>query len=117
MFNINPVHFFSGRVGWLTDFTNWLLQAIHDVWDAFTVFLGDLVLIWFETQLSIVVAAVQLIPVPGFFQTYSLATLLGPAGPTIGWIMSTFRIGEGLSVIAAGYAFRLLRKFLTLFQW
>lgn len=103
--------------GWLTDFTNWLRQAITDFFQSLIAYFGDFLLILVENQLTLFALVIESLPEPGFLQTYNLATILGPAGPTVAWAMSTFRVGEGLAVIGAGYAFRLLRKFLTIFQW
>lgn len=106
-----------GRVGWLDDITNWLRDLVSDVWDAFVTLVKD-VLVWcVEIVLSVVAWVVELIPVPDFLSGVSIASMLGSAGPSVAWLVSTFRIGECIALIAAAYAFRLLRKLLTLGQW
>lgn len=67
--------------------------------------------------LSLFALVVAAIPVPDFIKTYSLGTLLSAAGPDVGWFLNTLKIAQGLAIVGSGYAFRLLRKFLTLFQW
>lgn len=106
-----------GRVGWLDDITDWLAQLVRDVWDAFVTLLKDF-LVWIvETVLNVVAWIIELIPVPDFLSGVSIASMLGSAGPSVAWAVSTFRIGECIALIAAAYAFRLLRKLLTLGQW
>lgn len=105
------------QAGWLTDFTNWLLEAFKAIFREFMQFAVDLFFLWLANILDMWLFIIQQIPVPSFLTTYNLTSLLGPAGPTIAWLMTTLRIGEGLSIIGAGYAFRLTRKFVTLFQW
>lgn len=57
------------------------------------------------------------IPVPPFLTNYSMSSILGGTGSIVGFFMSELNIGPSLALIGAGYVFRLLRKFLTLFQW
>lgn len=102
---------------WLNDLTTWLKEQFMALWNAFTELLQDMLLNALEMVLDVFAKAVEAISVPDFMTTYNLGTLLGEAGPTVVWIANTFRLGEGLALIAAGYAFRLLRKLLTLGQW
>lgn len=105
------------QAGWLSDLTDWIKEAIESVWDAFVEFMGDLVVTAIEGVLSLFVVMINALPVPDFLTAYSLDGLLSQAGGTILWLVGTFRIGECLSIIAAGWAFRLLRKLFTLGQW
>lgn len=102
---------------WLTNLTQWLKDQLLALWDAFITFMGDLLVMLVDTICTLFALAFEAIPVPDFLTTYSLNTLFGQAGPTVAWLVGTFRIGEGLLIIAAGFAFRLLRKALTLGQW
>jgi hypothetical protein len=61
--------------------------------------------------------AISAIPVPDFIANNSMGSLLGQTGPIVGFFMTELNIGQALTLVGAGYAFRLLRKFLTLFQW
>lgn len=105
------------QAGWLDDITNWLREQILKVWDAFVRFLGDLLVDAAEACLEVAALAVESLPVPEFLSQYSLNALLGQAGPTIGWLVTTFRIGECLAIIGLGYSFRRLRKLFTLGLW
>jgi hypothetical protein len=102
---------------WLSSFTNWIVGSVTSLWADFIAFTGDTVVGFLKTVLDWFASAVDSISVPDFIANYSLGTLLGGIGPDALWAMSTFRIGEGLSLIAAGYTFRLLRKLFTLGQW
>ncbi len=104
-------------MGWLNDFTNWLAEQLTKLWEAIETFFTDLLVGLVETVLEAYALIVELIPVPDFLSTYSLCNLLGLAGPEVGYFLQTFRIGEALGLIAAGYTFRLTRKLVTAGQW
>ncbi|MBD9368373.1 phage coat protein [Xanthomonas sp. XNM01] len=104
-------------MGWLNDFTAWLLKQLKDLWENGVEFFEDLLLQGFENWLAMVYLQWSLIPAPDFLNGFTLCTLLTQAGPTVGWALNTFRVGEALGFIAAGYSFRMLRKLATLFQW
>ena len=105
------------QAGWLTDLTTWIAQQLKALWDAFVEFCGDLLIKAGETVCDFFATAVEAIPVPDFLTQYSLDGMLGQAGPVIAWLVGTFRIGECFAILAAGFAFRMLRKLLTLGQW
>lgn len=105
------------QAGWLDDITEWLADLARKFWKAIEEFFGDLLVTAIEAVLEVVTLAIDAIPVPDFISSNTICALLGNAGPEVAWAMSTFKIGEGLTLIGAGYAFRLLRKFVTLFQW
>ena len=104
-------------MGWLTDLTNWIRQQLQALWDALEDFLGDLIVDWADQTFTMWLFVLDHIPLPDFLDGYSLCSLLGQAGPTVGWILNNFRVAEALGLIGAGYVFRLLRKLATLFQW
>ena len=103
--------------GWLDKLTGWFGNAIHAVVQALFGMLHDLVLWVFKALLGLFATMVSAIKPPDFISQYSMGTLLGNAGPIVGFFISQLRVGEALLLIGAGYAFRLLRKVLTLFQW
>lgn len=104
-------------VGWLGDLTDWLLGIFKQIWDAFVQFVKDIFLFILDFVMQVVTWILSNIPVPDWLTQYSLNSILGQAGPTIGWVAHEMQIGQAMTLIAAGYAFRLLRKLLTLFQW
>lgn len=105
------------QAGWLQDATNWLRDQFKAVWDAFIAFMGDLVLTCVEAVCNFFATVIEAIPVPEWVTSYSLNGMLSQAGQEIAWLVGTFKIGECLSIIGLGYAFRLLRKLFTLGQW
>lgn len=104
-------------VGWLTDLSQWFWGVVISIFEAIVPMVHDAFVWGLEQLLSLVVMAVNLVGAPTFLAGYSLNTLFAAAGPTFGWLATTFRIGDCLAIIGAGYAFRLVRKVLTLFQW
>ncbi|THD06473.1 hypothetical protein B1991_12955 [Rhodanobacter lindaniclasticus] len=84
---------------------------------AFAAFLKDLVTYILAAVLGIVALAISSIPVPDWIANNSMGSLLGQTGSIVGFFMVQLKIPAALSLIGAGYAFRLVRKFATLFQW
>lgn len=107
----------AAESGWLTNLTNWIARQVKRLWDAIEDFFGDFLVEAVEALLDLISIAVNAIPIPDFLTGYTVCSLIAQGGETLAWAFGTFRIGEGLTLIGAGYAFRLLRKFLTLFQW
>lgn len=103
--------------GWLSRITGWFAYAINQVFGAVVQVLKDLVTYLLAAILGLVQQAIAMLPVPSWLANNSLGTLLGQTGPVVGFFMSNLQIPAALALIGAGYAFRLLRKFLTLFQW
>lgn len=104
-------------MGWLTDLTKWLGDQIKALWDAIEAFFNDLLVTAVEVCTQVALTIIEALPNPEFLTTYSLCNLLNMAGPDVGFFLQTFRIGEGLGVLALGYVFRLTRKLFTLGQW
>lgn len=105
------------KAGWLNDLTNWLRELARKIWDATVQFFTDMIVFLVEGVLELFAVAIEALPVPGFLTGGGIGAALASAGPTVMWALNTFKISEGMVLIAAGYGFRLLRKFLTLFQW
>lgn len=101
----------------LDDLTNWLREAFEALFAGLVELLTDMILLQVMTLSVIFLKLVQAIPVPEFLTSTTLATALGNAGPTVAWALHTFKIGEGMALIGAGYVFRLTRKLVTLGQW
>lgn len=103
--------------GWLSRLTGWIAYAINTVFTAVVQVLKDLVTYVLAVVLGVVQAAIAAIQPPDFLSTYSMGSILGNAGSIVGFFLSEFQVGTALALIGGAYAFRLLRKFLTLFQW
>jgi hypothetical protein len=103
--------------GWLSRITGWFAYAFQVFFAAIAQFFKDLVTYVLAAVLGLVAMAIAAIPVPDWIANNSMGNLLGQAGPVAGFFMAKLQIPAALALIGAGYAFRLLRKFLTLFQW
>ena len=91
---------------WIEQFFDDLVELWFDMWISLFEMFGN----WFS-------AAVETIPVPDFLQNYSLDQLLSALPEPVVWILSQANLPEGLAILGAGVAFRLLRKLFTLGQW
>jgi len=100
----------------LGQFTDWLWGVIVKVfatlWDLFT----DL----FVNALDLVVSGfanlIASIPVPAWMSG-GLSSFWGGLDPGIMYVVTQCGMPAALAMIGAGYAFRMLRKAFTLFQW
>lgn len=103
--------------GWLSQISCWFANTYHIFFSGIVNFAIDLVTYVFHGVFSVVSAAINSIPVPSWVSQYSLGSLLSQTGPVIGFFITQFQVGTALAVIGLGYGVRLLRKFVTLFQW
>lgn len=103
--------------GWLSRLTGWIAYAFNVLFTAIAQFFKDLVTYALAVVLGVVEMAIAAIPIPDWIMNNSLGSLLGQTGSIVGFFMTQLQIPASLVLIGAGYAFRLLRKFLTLFQW
>ena len=101
----------------LQKLTDWLKEQILAVWEAFIGFMQDLFLLWLEHTLAMITFMIGMVPVPAFLQQHSIGSILGAAGPTVGWMVSTFKVGESLAMISAAMTFFIIRRFFTLGIW
>lgn len=105
------------RAGWLDDLTQWLKDLLKTLFDALLEFLADWIIHMLKMWLELFYLVFSQLQPPDFLTSHSIGGLLGQAGPTIGWIASTFQLGTAFALIGAGYVFRLIRKAITLGQW
>ena len=103
--------------GWLTKFTSWLGSAVASVVNAVRDIAKDFVVWLVKAVMDLFLMAVAAIGVPGFLADYSLGSILSHISPALGFFVQQLKIGTALTMIGAGYGFRLLRKLLTLGQW
>jgi hypothetical protein len=100
----------------LTQFTNWLWHLLVGLVTPFWNFLTDLVISLFDGVVSAFVALIVAIPVPSFIAG-GLGQYWGGLDQGVMYFVSAAGVPAALGLIGAGYAFRLVRKFATLFQW
>lgn len=108
---------YADGVGPVTALTTWAKEQITLLWADFSDFMTDLQTDFIELVLSFVKAIVYLIPAPDFLSQISFCAMLNAAGPWTAFIVAQLRVGEAIAVLTAALVFRLVRVFLTLFQW
>lgn len=104
-------------MGWLDDLTDWFRDTFIALFKALIDLLGDMVVSVVKTVFDLIIVILDALPVPDFISQYGICGLLAQAGPTVAWVVQTFKIAEGMTIFVAALAFRLLRKILTAFQW
>lgn len=100
----------------LADFGNWLLTLVIEFVAALWGLLVDVAVAVVDLIVSAFVALVTAIQVPDFISG-GLASLWSMLDPGIVYVVSECGLPAALALLGAGYAFRILRKFATLFQW
>lgn len=108
---------YAEGVGPVTALTTWAKEQITSLWADFTDFMTDLQTDFVALVLSYVKAIVYLIPAPDFLTQMSFCAMLSAAGPWTAFIVAQLRVGEAIALLTTALVFRLLRVFLTLFQW
>lgn len=100
----------------LTEFTTWLFSLVVDVFDAAWTFLSDAFINIIGLVANAFATLIAAIPVPSFISGGLGQSWAGMDSGVL-YVVTQCGVPEALAVIGAGYAFRLTRKFLTLFQW
>lgn len=100
----------------MTEFAAWLLQLVKDLLTGLWTFLQDVFIELLDLMLKAVLALITALPVPSFMST-GLQSTLNAIGTDVWFFASHLRFAECFGVLAAAVAFRLARKFVTLFQW
>lgn len=103
--------------GWLSGLTNWFKELATNLWESFADFMLDFVTLVATNALLMWSTILEYMPVPEFLVNLNICGVLQEAGPTAGWLIGTLQIPAGFALIAGAIVFRLLRVFLTLFQW
>jgi hypothetical protein len=100
----------------LAEFTSWLVGLVTKFFSALWSFVVDAFVNAVEMVANAVVGLLSLIPVPEFMHQ-GLQTLYAQLDPGIAYLVSAAGLPTALGIIGTGYAFRLVRKVATLFQW
>mgnify|MGYP001546031711 CR=1 FL=1 len=105
---------------WLGDFLNNLWASLVDLvrayWDAFTAFLTDLPIRFIDGLLGALATLIEALPRPDFLSE-GLSTLFAGMGGGIMFFLAEFKVPEALALVGAAFAFRFLRRVLTLGIW
>lgn len=102
--------------GWLEDAVSWLWSVVAAVFIAIWDLLYELGIAILSGVLSGVAGLVGLIPVPQFLTSGLQGVFAGLDGSVL-WGVGLLGIPEGLAMLGAAVGVRLVRKFVTLFQW
>jgi len=100
----------------LAEFTAWLVGLVVKVFTALWSLITDAFIGFVELIVTAFVGLLSAIPVPEFL-SQGLQSTYGLLDPGIGYLLAASGLPAALGVIGAGYAFRLVRKVVTLFQW
>ena len=100
----------------LSEFTAWLLDLVKAAFTALWSFVVDAFIGLVELLVGAIVGLISLIPVPAFLSG-GLQSLFGQLDPGIVYLLSASGLPAALAILGTGYAFRLVRKVVTLFQW
>ncbi|WP_375575578.1 hypothetical protein [Paracidovorax oryzae] len=100
----------------LSEITEWLKALAIAVFTAAWDFVADAFISLFGLVVDGIIGLVTAIPVPDWM-SQGLGVLWSRLDPGVIWLLSAVGVPAALGIIAAGFAFRLARKVLTLFQW
>lgn len=102
---------------WFED--TWLafVAWIGVLWTDLTNFLTDLPINILEGVLMAFASVINAIPVPQFIQTNGLSGVISALPDSVQYLLSATGFVQALAVLGAGFLFRVMRKFVTLFQW
>ena len=103
------IAWFSAAYSRLID---WLIGLFGDLVE----FITDVFLIVFNLFLDGIAGLIVLIPVPDFLGA-GLNPLFQALDPAVIYFLDMSGVSDGLLLLAAGLAFRLTRKLVTLGQW
>lgn len=100
----------------LKQFTDWLWSLVVAAFTAAWQFVQDAFIAAFGLVVNAFVSLIAAIPVPTFISG-GLGSVWGDMDPGILYLLTAAGVPIALAIIGSGYAFRMLRKFFTLFQW
>ncbi len=100
----------------LAEFTAWLWSLIVQLFSAAWSFVQDAFIAFLGLVVGGFAALVAAIPVPGWLSG-GLGSMFGGLDGGVLYIVTQCGIPAALAIVGGGFAFRLARKFFTLFQW
>jgi hypothetical protein len=104
------------QVDFLSDLLGWLGELLKSAFAALWNFVLDAAIAILDAALQGLASLIAAIPVPSFIAS-GMTGLFGGLGADITYILSACGFTAALALYGSGWAFRLARKFLTLFQW
>lgn len=107
----------SAVVNALSSFASWLMslatKAFGAIWDLLTDLLINALDLFLTALSSLIIA----IPAPDFLAGHALQDVFAQMSGDVLFFMSAFNVGPGIALLGSGFAFRMVRKVVTLFQW
>lgn len=100
----------------LEQFTTWLLDLVRRAFDAVWTLISDAAISVADGVLSAAAALLAAIPVPAWLAG-GMQTFFSGLGGDILYLLNVCGVPAALAIVGGGYAFRFLRKVVTLFQW
>jgi hypothetical protein len=100
----------------LGSITQWFADLFVAVFEAAWGLVTDLAIGIVDLLLTSVASAVGAIQLPEFMTT-GLGSLFGSLDGSITYLLARSGLASAAAIIGAAWGFRLLRKFVTLFQW
>jgi hypothetical protein len=104
-------------IQWLEEWWASVKAWITELWTDFTEFLADLPKDILEGLLDALAALIESIPVPDLVQNNSLGDTFALLPSGVQYFLGQSGMVEATAIIASGFAFRMTRKLITLFQW
>ncbi len=105
---------------WLSDkidgALSWIAALFVQLFNAVINLIKDVFVWLFDTILSVIASAIELLPVPDFM-TQGLSGLFTALPSGLLYLLDATGMIAGLAVVGAGVLFNLVRKALTLGQW
>ncbi|WP_421333678.1 hypothetical protein [Aeromonas veronii] len=101
---------------WLREFIESILMWVVDFFKSIFQWFQDTLLNVFEQLLAALRYVIEHIPMPDILK-YSLQDLIAYVPPELMFFLNQSGISEAFMFISMGVAFRMMRKFATLFQW
>ncbi|NUA30184.1 DUF2523 domain-containing protein [Cupriavidus basilensis] len=108
---------FDAVINAISAFAGWLFSLIAQLVAALFAMMGDVFVALGDAFLSAFAALIVVLPAPAFLQSVSLQTSFAQIGSDTLYFLGVFNIGPGITLLGSAFAFRMLRKVVTLFQW
>jgi uncharacterized protein DUF2523 len=96
-----------------SDFQAWFTG----IWADFIEFVEYIPIKLLDLLLSAFASLLEAIPVPDFVINNGLQSAINGLSPDILYFLSQSGMDSALLILSSGFAFRFLRKVVTLFQW
>lgn len=108
---------FDAVINALSALAQWLDKVFVAIFLALWSITEDLFIDSLDLFLQGFSAVLGTLPAPSFLGSFSLQSLFNSMGGDILFFFGVFNIGQGIGLLGAGFAFRMARKVVTLFQW